>query len=140
MSVTCMYCERDARQSELMYPVKEYELATVFLHRNTVYPGRCILAMNRHVRTMTDLSDEERDAFFAIATSVARAIEAVFSPDQINYLMLGDIRPHLHLHLVPKYENGADFGQIFRMMPEEGDMMDDAACSEIVGKLLQYLD
>ncbi|MGE3343794.1 MAG: hypothetical protein AB7L71_10185 [Vicinamibacterales bacterium] len=30
-------------------------------------------------------------------------IERVFSPCHMNYLLLGNIVPHLHVHVVPRY-------------------------------------
>jgi diadenosine tetraphosphate (Ap4A) HIT family hydrolase len=32
-------------------------------------------------------------------------IERVFSPCHMNYLLLGNIVPHLHVHVVPRYLN-----------------------------------
>jgi diadenosine tetraphosphate (Ap4A) HIT family hydrolase len=50
-----------------------------------------------------------------------------FSPDKINYAIFGDLYPHLHMHLVPKYKGGPEWGGPFvldlfkdrRMSPEE---------------------
>ena len=30
-------------------------------------------------------------------------IEQVFSPCHVNYMLLGNIVPHLHVHVVPRY-------------------------------------
>lgn len=35
--------------------------------------------------------------------NVARMIERVFSPCHMNYMLLGNIVPHLHVHVVPRY-------------------------------------
>lgn len=48
----------------------------------------------------------------------ADTLTRLYHPDKINYLILGDLCPHLHVHLVPKYQGGADWGTMFRMMPE----------------------
>ena len=127
---TCMYCLKDERLDRLMFPVAEFESTRLYLYRESTYPGRCVLVPDRHVCHLTDLTDQERNRFFADAVKTAKALEKVFAPDQINYLMFGDSLPHLHLHLVPKYREGADFGSLFRMMPEDGRMMSTAECRE----------
>ena len=35
---------------------------------------------------------------------MAAAIRAVFDPKRINYECLGNIQPHVHWHLIPRYE------------------------------------
>ena len=126
----CMYCDRDERLNALMFPVYTFDHARLYLYRENTYPGRCVLVPERHVQYLTALTDEERDAFFAVAVKAARAIEKAFHPAQINYLFFGDSLPHLHLHMVPKYRDGADFCKLFRMMPDNGHLMDDAECSK----------
>jgi len=37
--------------------------------------------------------------------AVGRIIERVFRPCHVNYLLLGNIVPHLHVHIVPRYLN-----------------------------------
>ena len=50
--------------------------------------------------------------------AIDRFYSALYQQDKINYLVLGDLCPHLHIHLVPKYEGGKSWGTIFEMMPE----------------------
>ena len=47
----------------------------------------------------------------------ARAIHAVFHPDKVNYGAYGDTGRHLHFHLVPKYQGGYEWGDVFGMNP-----------------------
>ena len=47
----------------------------------------------------------------------AKAIKRAFGPDKINYGAYSDKLPHLHVHLVPKYEGGPNWGAPFEMMP-----------------------
>ena len=136
---TCMYCEKDERLNALMVPVFAFEHATLYLYRENTYPGRCVLVPQRHEQHLTDLSDEERNDFFACAMKAARAIEQSFAPTQINYLFFGDGLPHLHMHMVPKYQGGADFGSFFRMMPEDGHVMNDEECARVADRLRERL-
>ena len=114
----CMYCKKDERLIKLMTEVIRLDLTTVYLYREQSYPGRCVVAMNRHVHKLTDLAPEEHAAFFAEVSKIAKALTELYRPDKINYLVLGDMSPHLHIHLVPKYQGGTDWGTLFQMMPE----------------------
>ena len=137
---SCMYCERDERLDALMFPVCEFDHAMLYLYRENTYPGRCVLVPDRHVQYLTALKDEERNDFFAAAVKAARAIEMAFHPTQINYLFFGDGLPHLHLHMVPKYRDGADFGSLFSMMPQNAHMMDDEECARQADRIRGALE
>lgn len=43
----------------------------------------------------------------------AQAVTAIYAPDKINYLIFGDTSTHLHVHIVPKYRQGKDWGKVF---------------------------
>jgi diadenosine tetraphosphate (Ap4A) HIT family hydrolase len=51
----------------------------------------------------TELSADEAARFFAELLHVGRAIERVFGPVKMNYDILGNSVPHLHVHVIPRY-------------------------------------
>lgn len=115
----CMYCDpQDVRRLELMTPIAPLETSTLHFYREQTYPGRCVLVYHRHVHRLTELEPEECAALFRDVRKAADTLTRLYHPDKINYLILGDLCPHLHVHLVPKYQGGADWGTMFRMMPE----------------------
>ena len=59
----------------------------------------------------------ERNRFIADVVRASRAIHKAFSPDKVNYGAYGDTGCHLHVHLVPKYEGGDEWGGVFQMNP-----------------------
>ena len=75
------------------------------------------MAYKDHVSEIVNISDAERDAFFADVNRAAKAIHAVFHPDKLNYGAYGDTGCHLHMHLVPKYKDGYEWGGVFEMNP-----------------------
>ena len=44
-------------------------------------------------------------------------MQKAFSPAKINYGAYSDNLPHLHFHLVPKHEDGLNYGGTFEMNP-----------------------
>ena len=68
---------------------------------------------------IVDITEEERNLFFADVTRAAKAIHAAFHPDKLNYGMYGDTGCHLHVHLVPKYRGQDEWGGVFQMNPDK---------------------
>ncbi len=57
--------------------------------------------------------------FFADVARVSKAVHKVFNPDKVNYGAYGDTGCHLHMHIVPKYNGGDEWGSTFAMNPDK---------------------
>lgn len=130
----CFYCQPDQRQADLMVKVCDLTVASLFVFREQTYAGRCLVAYRHHVNELFELDDDERDAFCRDVADAARAIHAAFQPAKINYGAYSDKLGHLHVHLVPKYVGGPDYGSTFRMMPEPRVLLSDAGYEELVAR------
>jgi diadenosine tetraphosphate (Ap4A) HIT family hydrolase len=73
------------------------------------YPGFVRVVWNAHIHEMTDLSAAERAHLMQTVFVVERAQREVLSPHKINVASLGNMTPHLHWHLVPRFEDDAHF-------------------------------
>ena len=62
-----------------------------------------------------------------------------FSPDKINYLIFGDTSTHLHVHIVPKYQNGKDWGKVFLTDEPEPLFLEEDAYQSICAGLRRRL-
>jgi diadenosine tetraphosphate (Ap4A) HIT family hydrolase len=58
----------------------------------------------RHVVEPYELPREERLAFWEETIIVARALAFLYEPVKMNYEIHGNVVPHLHVHLYPRYE------------------------------------
>lgn len=134
MSINCIYCNRDERIDNLMIEIGQMRVSTLFLFKEQTYKGRCVVALNEHQQEFFHLSQEKQDAYMRDVAQVARAIESAFKPNKINYGAFGDTMPHVHFHVVPKYENGAAWGKMFEMNPGETYLTDEEY-QEIIDKL-----
>jgi len=108
-----------------MIEICELKVSTVFLFREQTYRGRCIVAYKDHNVELYDLKGNDLLAYMEDVNKVARALKEIFSPAKINYGAYSDKLPHLHMHLVPKYENGPDFGSTFTMNPQKVYLSDE---------------
>ncbi len=103
----------------------DLSVSTLILFREQSKRGRCIVAYKDHVGEIVDITEEERNAFFADVTRAAKAIHKVFTPDKLNYGMYGDTGCHLHVHLCPKYKGGDEWGGTFTMNPQKVYLTDE---------------
>lgn len=73
------------------------------------YPGFCRVILNRHAAEMTDLLPEERQQVMNVVFSVERVLRAVLQPTKINLASFGNMVPHVHWHVIPRYANDVHF-------------------------------
>ena len=135
----CGYCMGGELLGAFGIPVCHLSVSDLILFKEQSHPGRCIVAYKDHVSEMVDLSDADRDAFFADVAKAAKAIHAVFQPDKVNYGAYGDTGCHLHVHLVPKYQDGFEWGGVFAMNHGQ-TYLGDAEYAEMIEKLKKALD
>lgn len=122
---SCRYCNKDAALDELAIKICDLSVSVLYLFREQTYHGRCILAHNEHYRELYALGDEELCAFMMDAKRASQALQDAFSPHKMNFGNFGDKAPHLHLHIVPKYEGGTDWGTPFELNPKKVYLTDD---------------
>jgi diadenosine tetraphosphate (Ap4A) HIT family hydrolase len=137
-SIDCLYCQRNELQKSLMIEVCDLSASTLFLFKEQSHPGRCVVAYKGHAKELFELSDAERNAFMADVCKVGAAIQKAFSPTKINYGAYSDKLPHLHFHIVPKYDGEFEFGGIFEMNPQK-TYLSDAEYVETIDKIVKEL-
>lgn len=121
----CFYCTKDERQAALMTPLAGMTWSDIYLFRDQKHRGRCIVALKEHRDEIWQLSDEQRNGFFAEVAAVAQAVSEYARADKINYAIYGDKVSHFHVHIVPKREGELQWGGPFtddiekKTLPEE---------------------
>lgn len=130
----CGYCAGGDVLAAYGIPICDLGVSQLILFKEQSKPGRCIVAYKDHVSEIVDISDAERDAFFADVCHAAKAIHAAFHPDKLNYGAYGDTGCHLHMHLVPKYKGGDEWGGVFQMNPGKV-FLTDAEYAEMIEKI-----
>jgi diadenosine tetraphosphate (Ap4A) HIT family hydrolase len=73
------------------------------------YPGFTRVVWNAHVKEMTDLSPAERGRVMDVVWAVESAQRAVMAPEKINLASFGNMTPHVHWHVIPRYIGDAHF-------------------------------
>ncbi|MBR5508462.1 MAG: HIT family protein [Lachnospiraceae bacterium] len=134
----CAYCMQGELIAKFGYPVCKMDTGYLYVFKEQSHPGRMILAHDKHISEMIELTDEERNAFFADLAKAAKAIHKVYQPKKVNYGAYGDTGCHLHFHLVPKYEGEYEYGGVFEMNPGRV-VITEEECEVIAEKIRQAL-
>jgi ATP adenylyltransferase len=135
----CLYCRRDHRLQDLMIEVAPLRVSTVYLFREQTHRGRCVVAYQEHVNELFELGNYDLGEFMRDVAQTAKAIKAAFAPNKINYGAYSDKLPHLHMHLVPKYEGGVAWGAPFEMMPANKKLLSEAENLSLVTTIKAHL-
>lgn len=121
----CAYCAEGKLVEAFGIKICELDTCKVYLFKEQSHRGRIIAAHKKHVGDLTQLSAEERSAYFEEIAQLSRILQKVFQPDKVNYGAYGDTGHHLHFHLVPKYKNDYEWGGVFAMNPQEVFLTDE---------------
>ncbi|MBK7952770.1 MAG: HIT family protein [Candidatus Accumulibacter sp.] len=98
--------------------VWESDLCRVVLVGEPDYPGFCRVILQRHLREMTDLPKPERLQLMNVLFAVETAIRSLCQPDKINLASLGNMTPHVHWHLIPRWRDDRHFPLPVWAMPQ----------------------
>jgi diadenosine tetraphosphate (Ap4A) HIT family hydrolase len=68
-------------------------------------PGYIRIITQKHIKEFSELSDNEAKKLALIIKNLEKGILQVLKPDKINIVSLGNMVPHLHIHMIPRYIN-----------------------------------
>ena len=78
---------------------------------NPDHPAFWRVVWNTHAAEMTDLAPEQRVALMQVVYTVEQVLRAELQPTKINLASLGNVVPHLHWHLIARFDNDRHFPQ-----------------------------
>jgi diadenosine tetraphosphate (Ap4A) HIT family hydrolase len=85
--------------------------SSLYLSKNQTYRGQCQLIFDpRHVARLDQLTPGEWTLLANDLYMAQQAVVRVLRPDHINVEALGNVVPHLHWHIVPRYRNDPSWG------------------------------
>ena len=99
MNTNCPLCTTNG--GELLW--KNEEMRVIFASEPD-YPGFCRVIWNEHVAEMSQLTVDQRARLNHIIMLVEKAMIEVMRPDKVNLAALGNMVPHLHWHVIPRYQ------------------------------------
>ena len=85
------------------------DLCRVVAVQDGDYPGFVRVIAGRHVREMTDLHPAEQQALLGVVLAVEAAMRETMQPDKMNLASLGNMTPHVHWHVIPRFRDDRHF-------------------------------
>jgi len=73
------------------------------------YPGFCRVIWRSHVGEMSDLAGPDRRRLMTLVFATESALRRLYAPAKINLASLGNLVPHLHWHVIPRFRDDPNF-------------------------------
>ena len=105
---TCDLCRLLAAPAEGVVIWRDDQMSVIAVD-DAEYPGFTRVVWNAHVKEMTDLDAAERARVMDVVFAVESAQRAVMAPEKINLASFGNMTPHVHWHVIPRYLEDAHF-------------------------------
>jgi len=83
--------------------------ARVVLIGDADHPAYCRVILNAHRKEMTDLAEAERACLMRTVFVVERVLRELLEPEKINLASFGNMVPHLHWHIIPRFADDPHF-------------------------------
>ena len=103
----CEFCDADG--GAVIFRTAKWRALRVTGADGEAYRGYCRVVWNTHVKELTDLDSADRDEFMRAVFAVERALRASLSPHKMNVASLGNVAPHLHWHVIPRFTDDSAF-------------------------------
>ena len=108
MSPPCPFCSLPAERC-----VRQSEHSVVIHDGFPVSPGHTLIIPRRHVASFFDITDAERADLMSLLTAARDDLERQLHPAGFNIgindgAAAGQTVPHLHIHLIPRYDGDRD--------------------------------
>jgi diadenosine tetraphosphate (Ap4A) HIT family hydrolase len=109
-SSACPACARLERVRAGVDPLFICELrrSYVLLHKHQAYAGWCSLFVKEHAEHLDRMSEPQQRELWEDVMHVSAAIRRAMNPRRLNYENLGNVVPHVHWHIIPRYDAPTD--------------------------------
>lgn len=89
------------------------DLAFVIRDGYPVNKGHTLIILKRHIGSFFEITKEERNSLLSLLDRAKKILDKEFKPDSYNIGIndgeaAGQTVPHLHMHLIPRYEGDTD--------------------------------
>lgn len=90
--------------------IRDYRHWVVLLRPAQPTLGSLVLAAKSEATAFGDLPAEAHAELAIITREIENALKTAVSYDRLNYLMLMMVDPHVHFHVIPRYEGSRSGG------------------------------
>lgn len=106
----CFFCRLLDKPEEDPCFVATLSSTTMIVGWDQTYRGRSILVINKHIPDFFRVQHREILRLLSDIKLAEDVLRRAFEPAMMNYLFMGNVTQHAHLHLVPRYADDPNFG------------------------------
>ena len=107
----CPLCAPRPQSNDHWDLIAPLSVSSLYLAKNQTYRGQCQLVFDpRHAARLDQLTTDEGAAFSRDLAAAHNAVALAARPDHMNVESLGNVVPHLHWHIIPRYLGDARWG------------------------------
>lgn len=92
--------------------INSYQYWTILLRPQQVTLGALILGANDQSTRFSSLPSAAMEELSVVIQHIESVLTNCFNYDKINYLMLMMVDPHVHFHVIPRYEASRNFDSV----------------------------
>jgi len=134
--VSCIFCDilNGKRDANFLY---EDDSHVAFLDKYPIDVGHSLIIPRNHHERITDMDSKDVGNIFSIVPKIAKAVldgtgADAFSLGQNNGRAAKQIIPHVHIHIIPRYNNK---GTVWT----KRQISSDAELTDIAKKIRKFL-
>jgi diadenosine tetraphosphate (Ap4A) HIT family hydrolase len=102
----CELCTVDG--GELIVRREKWRIVRV---ADAAFPAFYRVIWNRHIGELSDLSPADRSLCLETVVAVEQVLRQQLAPTKINLASLGNVTPHLHWHVIARFDWDSHFPQ-----------------------------
>lgn len=127
MTSECVLCQGDGGRL-----VWRNDRCRVILADEPDYPGFVRVTWQAHMAEFSDLTEQDRQHLMAVVNRVEQVVRTVMQPTKINLAALGNMVPHLHWHVIPRYADDVHFPGAIWAAPQRAVAADALARRQVL--------
>jgi len=133
----CPMCSKWDDDADLQ--IAEFEHCYVLLNRDQFFKGYCFVFSKKHVTELFHFDTATRQVVIEEVNRVAAALAEVFQPTKMNYELLGNMVPHMHWHLIPRFADDPLWPRPIWVEPHEEVHLTTTAYDERIALIKEIL-
>ena len=115
MTKSCIFCSIIAGQEAGVQVYRDLNFL-VIMDKYPINPGHTLVMPIKHYENLLQMRSSEVGTLFSMASAVAKAIVSVIKADgfnvgQNNGIAANQIVPHVHVHIVPRFNDDSPDGK-----------------------------
>ncbi|WP_420566434.1 HIT family protein [Thalassobaculum sp.] len=131
----CLFCDVVRTGADAANRIAEFEHSVAVVHFQQAFRGRCILVLKPHYLDVLEVPDAVHAALNDDLRRLGRAVRDAYRPDRINYSNFGNVEPHVHWQLIPRYRDDGHWGGPIPMPETKLPMLPDTEYRAIAERI-----